>query len=148
MPPDRFTTCEYHLGCEKVASELHADHENMKQSVDMLWVKFNLSDREVQQHTGVIGPLQRDVETLKNKLEIRALEEQSYQTIVRGTRKDVDEMQKTSREYALKKETATLEGVEDLRRWVRYGWLTTLFAMLLLIANMALVIIPLIWKKG
>ena len=148
MPPDRIGTCEYHLDCEKAASAARTEQENQKRSLDALWLRYNQTDREVQQHSGVLGPVQRDLEAVKSKVETRGMEDQAYQALSRVTKKDVEGISHKLDEFALKKETATKESVEDISKWVRYGWLATIFAILLLVANIVLMVIPLIWKKG
>ena len=159
MPPDRFSTCEYHLQCEKDASALRNDHENLKRSQEQLWVKFDIANREVQQHSGKLDPMDRDLQDLKKKVELKSEEERAYQVLVRNTRKDVEKIQDKMdsdvqeihnklNKVPTKEEVPTKESVEDLKKWVRYAWLATIFAVLALLANLALVIIPMVWKKG
>jgi transcription initiation factor IIE alpha subunit len=103
--------------------------------------------------------MDRDLQDLKKKVELKSEEERAYQVLVRNTRKDVEKIQDKMdsdvqeirnklNKVPTKEEVPTKESVEDLKKWVRYAWLATIFAVLALLANLALVIIPMVWKKG
>jgi uncharacterized coiled-coil DUF342 family protein len=145
MPPDRYGTCEYHLDCQKETTEIKANQENDRKSLDELWRRFTDSEKEVQRHDGQIPPIQKDLDELKHKVEIRSLEDQGYQTMVRNTTKAVEKLHNRLDNCPEKGDVASKQELDDIKTWVRYGWIATVAAVILLIANLALVIIPLIW---
>jgi len=147
MPPDRYGTCEYHLDCQKETTEIKTKQGNQEKSLDELWRRFNDTERMIQRHDGQIPPLQKELDELKHKVEIRSLEDQGYQTMVRNTSKAVEKLHNRQDECPDKKDVATKQELEDIKTWVRYGWIATVAAVIMLIANLALVIIPLVWGK-
>ena len=147
MTPERHITCDYHLDCQKENTETRTNQENQGKSLEELWRRFNDTEREVQKREADIDHLQKDFDDLKDKIETNMAEDSGYQTMVRNTNKAVEKLHNRLDECPEKKETASKQEVEDIKTWVRYGWLATIAAVIMLVANLVLVLIPLIWDK-
>jgi len=144
MPSD---TCERHLAVADDVSTLKSRVGELDKSIQTLWSKYDALERDARASIVRVPELTINISDILKDTKIRALEEEGYRQTIRQHTKDIEtlgcDLDKVGELSARKTETASKEEVLNLFRWVKYGWLATIFAVLALVANIVLMI----WRK-
>lgn len=145
--------CPHHFEILREVTTTKADSVEHGKSIDKLWLKVDEVGSKTRGLEVIVPEVQKGVSELARRFDLYSDESDGYRHMTRTAVKEIEHLQVRCDKFAKKTELdkaledkASLGDLKSLRFWIRVWGVGTIVAILALLANLFLVILPLVWS--